>query len=68
MTTPRTTPSLPGDRHRRVFSISEDAAVLATEYFHAEVVASVVTGQAERAATFTRHLVRMARNVNWRNA
>ena len=63
MTTLRYTPSLPRDNHRRVYTINADAAKLAMEYFYAEVVASVVTGQATRAATFTRHLVRTHRRI-----
>jgi hypothetical protein len=63
MTNLRHSPNLPGDGRRRTYVISADAATLAREYFHAEVVASVVTGQANRAAIYSRHLVRMCRRV-----
>jgi hypothetical protein len=63
MTQLRHTPSVPGDRARRVFEISGDALTLAREFFHAQAVACVVTGQAENAATWTRHLVRACRRI-----
>jgi len=63
MTQLRHTPSLPGDRRRRVFNISGDACVLASEFFHAQCIACVVVGDAHGAAIWAQHLVRVARRM-----
>lgn len=52
-----------GDGRRPTYEISLDAAILAREYFHAEVVARICTGDALHAATYARHLVRLARRT-----